>query len=348
MEKIKIMARKKKKNAVNGKSVLSIVIIVIVVVFGYLYKDQIIDFASDIIGYNNINLSGKLAVHFIDIGQGDSILIQNPENEFILIDTGEKDQYEKLTGYLDYYKITKFKYVIFTHPHSDHIGSADKIVKNYDIENIIMSNATNNTKTFERLITEIEKKNLEIIPAEPGDIYKFGDAEFIILAPNSEEYKSLNNYSVVIKLTYGNTKFLFTGDMEKESENEVISYCKNNNINLSVDVLKVAHHGSSTSSQTNFIKTVNPEYAVIMCGTDNSYNHPNLKVVDRIESNGSEILRTDLEGDIIIVSDGQSVSVAQKGRGTSGNYMPENKSDKNKNKNNEYETEQNEDFIENN
>ncbi|MCL1858387.1 MAG: MBL fold metallo-hydrolase [Oscillospiraceae bacterium] len=338
------MARKKKKNAINNKSILSIIVIIALIIFGYLYKDEIGDFVSDILENNNIDLSGKLAVHYIDVGQGDSILIQSPENEFILIDTGEKDQYEKLNSYLEHYNITKFKYVIFTHPHSDHIGSADKIVKNYDIENIIMPEVYHNTKTYEKLLTEIENKNLEINAAIPGKTFKFGGAEFIILAPNSDSYKSLNNYSVVIKLTYGNTNFLFTGDMEKESENEVITYCKNNNIDLSIDILKVAHHGSSTSSQTNFIKLLNPKYAVIMCGIDNSYNHPNLKVVDRIESNGAEILRTDLDRDIIIISDGNVVSIAQKGRGTIIDYSTEKSSGDLEDY--EYETEKNEDFIE--
>jgi len=229
--------------------------------------------------------------------------------------------------------------VILTHPHSDHIGSADKIVKNYDIENIIMSDATNNTQTFNRLVNEIEKKNLEITPAVPGETFKFGDAEFIVLAPNSEEYKDMNNYSVVIKMTYGDTDFLFTGDMEKESENEVIEYCKNNNISLDVDVLKVAHHGSSTSSQQKFVDLLKPSFAVIMLGKDNRYNHPNLKTVDRIESTGAEIFRTDEYGDIVIVSDGQTVSVAQKGRDSAGYVAPNNNTGGG-------ETEVNEDFVE--
>lgn len=337
------MARKKNKNNINGKSVLSVIIVVILVIFGYLYKDKIGDLVNEYIGDNTANLSGKLAVHFIDVGQGDSILIQNPDNEFILIDTGEKDQYEKLSSYLGHYNVKTLKYAIFTHPHSDHIGSADKIVKNYNIENIIMPEVYHDTKTFERLIDEIENKNLEITRAIPGDIYHFGEAEFIILAPNSEKYKSMNNYSVVIKLIYGSNSFLFTGDMEKESENEVIKYCQNNNMSLSADVLKVAHHGSSTSSQSNFLKQINPIFAVIMCGSDNNYNHPNLKTVERIESTGAEVLRTDLEGDIIIISNGKNVSVAQKGRNTTDNY-----SSKNSNNINEQETEKNEDFIEKN
>ena len=308
------MAKKKSKKNQNKKQNSTFVIILTIIgliVFGYFYKDKIADIIDT---GTNADVSGKFAVHYIDIGQGDSMLLQTPDNEYMLIDTGEYEYYDKLSSYLEHYNIKKFKYVIFTHPHSDHMGSADKIVKNYEIENLIMPDATNNTKTFERLVTEIENKNLDIILPVPGDKYKFGESEFIILAPISEEYKNLNNYSIVIKLTYGKNKFLFTGDMEKESENEVMDFCKKNNIDLSVDVLKLAHHGSSTSSQQSFLNLINPRYAVIMCGVDNTYNHPNLKTMERVKSTGAEILRTDSNGDIIIVSDGSKLSI-KKGRG---------------------------------
>ena len=265
--------------------------------------------------YNYTDVSGEFAVHFIDVGQGDSILIQNPDNDFMLIDTGEGNQYNKLTGYFENFNVSKFKYVVFTHPHADHIGSADKIVKNYDIETLIMPDAVNkNSQVFERLVTEIENKNLEITLPEFGAGFEFGGAEFIILAPVSEEYKNLNNYSVVILMIYGNTRFIFTGDAEKESENEIIEYCGKNNINISADILKAGHHGSSTSSQQKFLNLIQPSLAVITCGKDNSYNHPNMQVVERFESMGAEVLRTDIDGDIVIISDGRNLSV-KKGRG---------------------------------
>ena len=300
--------RKKQSAKINNKTVLGVLVVIGIIIFAYFYQDTNSDTETF------IDVSGNFAVHFIDVGQGDSILIQSPENDFMLIDTGESDQYNKLSGYLDNFNVKEFKYIIFTHPHSDHIGSADKIVKNYDIENIIMPDAINKTQTFERLITEIENKNLEITPAVRGSKFNFGDAEFIILAPSSEEYKNLNNYSVVIQMIYGNTKFIFTGDAEKESENEIIEYCERNRFNISADVLKAGHHGSSTSSRQEFINLVQPSAAVIMCGKDNSYNHPNPQTVNRFESAGAEVLRTDIYGDIVIISDGRNLSV-KKGRG---------------------------------
>ncbi|MCL1793996.1 MAG: MBL fold metallo-hydrolase [Oscillospiraceae bacterium] len=313
------MARKKTaKNTANNNIAAVIVIIALALAATFAYfKDPILNMFDD------IDMSGNFAVHFIDVGQGDSILIQNPEGQYILIDTGERDQYDKLSAYLGHYNVKDFKYVVFTHPHSDHIGSADKIVKEYNIETLIMPNAVNTSKTFERLVSEIENKNLPVIQAVPGLNFNFGEAEFIILGPCLENYKDLNNFSVVVKMTYKESVFLFTGDMEKESENEVMEFCEENNISLFADVLKVAHHGSSTSSQEIFLERIAPRYAVIFCGADNSYSHPNLKTVDRLVFSGAQVMRTDLEGDIVIVSDGEKLSV-KKGRGDFAEHDPAN------------------------
>jgi competence protein ComEC len=254
-----------------------------------------------------VDMGGNLAVHFIDVGQGDSILIQTPENEFMLIDSGENDQYSKLSGYLDYYGVKELKYAVFTHPHADHIGSAFQVVRDYTIDTLIMPPAVSNTSTFEKLMTEIENKRIGVTRAEYGRTYQLGGAELLILAPLSEEYDNLNNYSVVILLKYGNVKFLFTGDIEKGPENEIIEYCESNGFDISADVLKVGHHGSQTSSGQEFLDMVRPEYAVISCGADNDYNHPHLETVRRLEDIGANILRTDLSGDILLLTDGNEI-----------------------------------------
>ena len=299
------MAHKKTKNII-----ISVLLILTFCVFsGCEYLDSLLGDLFE----EDINLEGQFAVHFIDVGQGDSILIQTSDNEFMLIDTGEGDQYIKLTDYLEHFGVDKFKYVIFTHPHSDHMGSSDKIVKEYDIETLIMPDAYNDTQVFKRLVAAIENKNIEITPPVPGDIYKLGNAEFMILAPINDEFDNLNNASVVIEMNYGKHNFLFTGDMEKAVETDVIDYCNKNGIELSIDVLKVAHHGSNSSSQQKFLDFIKPSVAVIQCGKGNSYNHPHLQTVDRLEKIGATILRTDLEGDIIIISDGKNLSVKKGG-----------------------------------
>jgi len=300
---LKIMFNKKIKIIINIFAIF--VIISFCFLNGCAFIDSIFDSLFE--EYLDLDINGNFAVHFIDVGQGDSILIQSSENYFMLIDTGEGSQHGKLTAYLKRFGVTEFKYVVFTHPHADHIGSADKIVNDYKIETLIMPEIYHTSQTFRRLLEAMENKNMEITPPTPGKTFKLGSAEFTVLAPISEEYGNLNNYSVVIRMTYGNTSFLFTGDMEKESENEMIEYYKNQNI--AVDVLDVSHHGSSSSSQQKFLDILQPSIAVIHVGEGNSYNHPNLQVISRLESIGAKILRTDLNGDIIIISDGQNLSI---------------------------------------
>ena len=297
---------------INKKIIYAVISVLISVCLLILSGCGFFEELLDVFLEPEIDLDGNFAAHFIDVGQGDCILIQTPENYFMLIDTGERDNHGKITEYLKRFKVSEFEYVIFTHPHADHIGSADLIVRDYKINTLIMPNIYHTTQTFERLVTEIENKNMQITMPVPGEVFKFGGAEFVILAPLSEEYKNnnLNNYSVSIKMTYKNTSFLFTGDMEKESEDEVMAYHGLNNPGLlSADVLDVAHHGSSSSTQQNFLELVNPSFAVISVGRDNRYNHPSLQTIGRLESVGARILRTDLDGDIIIVSDGDNLSV---------------------------------------
>jgi beta-lactamase superfamily II metal-dependent hydrolase len=253
------------------------------------------------------------------VGQGDSILIQSA-GEFMLIDTGENSQYSKLSSYLEQFGVSEFKYVVLTHPHSDHIGSAHRIVSEYDIEKLIMPSIYHDTQTFANLLDAMDGRSLAPTRAEAGASYQFGDAEFIILAPMSEEYANLNNYSAVILMKYGNTKFLFTGDMERESENEIMRQSLENNLDISADVLKVAHHGSNSSSQTSFLDLIRPALAVIQVGEGNTHSHPNMQVISNLEDTGAEILRTDWHGDIIIISNGRSLAVRASKGGYDGRF----------------------------
>ena len=253
--------------------------------------------------------AGQFQVTFINVGQGDSILIKNPQNEFMLIDTGSSEQYGVLKAHLDSNNIEKFEYVIFTHPHADHIGSADKIIKEYDVGTLIMPRVTHDTMTFVRLLEEIEAKRMGITPAEAGTEYIFGDAKFFIVAPLKEEYSNINDYSVVIKMIYGINTFLFTGDIEKTSEEDIIAFCESQGENIIVaDVLKAAHHGSSSSSSQKFLDLVKPKIAVIL-SDGKSYGHPHLEVIERLSDIDAVILRSDLHGNIIISSNGRTLNI---------------------------------------
>lgn len=288
----------------RNTTLMSIILVMIVLIFVKFFGN----FNSDLIN------DGSLQVSFINVGQGDSILIKNSQDEFILIDTGVREQYDSLSAYLNNQKITKFEYVIFTHPHADHIGSADRIIKDYDVETLIMPVATTNTMTFTRLMEEIEAKNLLITPAEAGDEYIFGDVRFIIVAPVKKSYDNLNDYSVVIKMIHGNNSFLLTGDIEKTSEDDIMDYWESHGEEtisadiLKADILKIAHHGSSTSSSQLFLNFVNPETAVIL--TDGkSYGHPHPEVLDRLFDINAAILQSNLHGNILITSDGTEFSI---------------------------------------
>lgn len=251
------------------------------------------------------NLSGDLQVHIIDVGQGDSIFIQSAGAN-MLIDAGENDKGNIVTDYLDKLNIKKLDYVIGTHPHSDHIGGLDDIIYKYDIDTLLMPEKAHTTKTFEDVITAVQERNLILTKPAAGTTYPLGEAEFTIIAPLHYAYgDELNNYSIGIRLTHGNNSFVFTGDAEQEAEEDI---CKSKS-ELTAKVLKLGHHGSSTSTSEEFLKNVNPEYAVISCGKDNDYGHPHRESLELLKKYGVTPLRTDELGNIIFISDGKQLEV---------------------------------------
>ena len=247
---------------------------------------------------------GDLTVTFIDVGQGDSILIQQGSNA-ILIDSGAFHQRERVINTLDSLGVTYLDYVIATHPHADHMGAMNAIIDTYDIGHVMMPNAINNTVAFERMLESIANKGLRIEHPVPGRSIVAGNIELEIVAPNSERYSNLNNHSIITRLGWGETSFLFTGDAEVLSENEVLE----NGFNISADVLDVGHHGSSTSTSENFLDAVSPELAILSLAADNMYGHPHVEVMERLEARNITVYRTDTMGTIILRSDGTNISV---------------------------------------
>ena len=290
----------KGQNLRKNPSFIGLVLVVAIFAFFYFGRDNLLN--------NNINVSGEFAVHFIDVGQGDCILIEHG-GEFMLIDTGEDSKYNNLSEYLEQLGVQEFKYIILTHPHADHIGGAHNIVREYEIDKLIMPSMYHDTVTFKNLLNTMDEAGLAPTRAVAGDNYEFGEAEFLILGPMSEEYASENNYSVVILMQFGNTRFMFTGDMESLSESEIARHVQDNRLDISADLLKIAHHGSSSSSQDYFLDLIRPGIAVIQVGDGNSYGHPHRETLHRLESIHARILRNDLHGDIIIISDGRELSV---------------------------------------
>lgn len=254
-----------------------------------------------------VPLDGELQVHAIDVGNADALLIRTG-GQAMLIDAGENADGAAVVNYLQRQGVKRLDLVIATHPDADHIGGMDDVVRALDIGTLVMAfmpeGYTPTTKTYMNLLESVADKGLKITPAVPGGTYTLGDARVDILGP-AGEFTETNNQSVVCKVTYGSRRFLFMGDAEKEAENALLA----SGADLAADVIKLGHHGSNSSSQKTLLKAVSPAFALITCGEDNSYNHPSPKVIDRLQSLHITVYRCDLNGTIVLTTDGVSIHV---------------------------------------
>ncbi|MCR4861206.1 MAG: MBL fold metallo-hydrolase [Ruminococcus sp.] len=255
-----------------------------------------------------LEVNSDLSVHYIDVGQGDCELLVSG-GKTMLIDCGESQYAGKVTDYLRELGVKRLDYVVATHPHSDHMGGMASVMKQFDIGEVIMPPLPDEdvptTNFFENFLSVCEDKGLELTEAKVGDELEIGDARAKVVAPNSAKYEDLNNYSVVLLVTHGSKKFIFDGDAEKLSEKEMIS----GGMLCPVDVYKVGHHGSNSSSCAAYMKEIQPKIAVISCGAGNPYGHPKDGAIKRMSPYTEEIYRTDLCGTINIVSDGKELTV---------------------------------------
>jgi competence protein ComEC len=208
-------------------------------------------------------------------------------------------------GYLQSQGVKRLDYLILTHPHEDHIGSADSVIRNFDIGHVIMPQKAATTQTFSDVVNAIKAKSLGVTAPKVGMTLDLGsEVAAQVLAPGGSSYEDVNNYSVVVRLVYGNTSFLFTGDAQAESESQMIG----SGLNLKADVLKVGHHGSNSSTTPGFLTKVSPKYAVISVGTGNSYGHPTQVTLDNLSNAGVKVYRTDQNGTILTESDGTNIT----------------------------------------
>lgn len=321
--KAKKKVQRKVKNKIR-KSPIIISIILIIAILGaclYFFGDELgIDLFEKEDSKPSVSApkpqnGEEVYFHFIDVGQGDAILVTTKAGN-MLIDAGDLDSESQkaLDDYLKAQNITSFKYAVFTHPDADHIGSADIIVKNYDVENVIMPDFSKNTAVYKRLISAIEEKNVNLILVgededicvQSGYTFYLGSMLNTIMAP-TEDFNDANEMSVVIKASLGDIDVLLTGDAEHKSEEAMLEKYKKGE--LDCEILKVGHHGSSTSTTAAFLAAVSPETAVISCGEGNTYGHPHEPTVERLEGADVKVYRTDIAGSIVIKVDGKSYSV---------------------------------------
>ena len=255
--------------------------------------------------------NGTARVHFIDVGQGDCVLIEC-EDGAIMIDGGSNDDSQKIAAYLNEHGIEHLNCVIGTHAHADHMGGLDDVILQYDVDELIIPTKPVDMNFYKDVVKAAEKKNIPAHTAKPGDVIKISGGTLEVLDdgidtdPDTDDRSAImNNNSYVMKFTYGETTFLFTGDAEADYEREMLAKGEN----VDADVLKVGHHGSSDSCSAEFIAAVTPEYAVIQVGRDNSYGHPSKNTVSRLVRAGVGVYRNDEFGDVVVTTDGKKISI---------------------------------------
>lgn len=245
----------------------------------------------------------EATVHFIDVGQADCILIES-DGQTVLIDAGNNADGDDVISYIKNEGIKTIDYLIGTHPDEDHIGGLDVVIENFQIGTIYMPKFQATTKTFEDVLLAAKKKGLKISAPNVLETFTAGECKFQILAPD-RIYDDSNESSIVLKMEHGNNSFLFTGDAGIESEYHIEKL----GVNLHATVLKVGHHGSSSSTANSFLEAVNPSIAVISCGADNKYGHPHKETMTRLQMKDITIYRTDLNGTITMTSDGTTLEI---------------------------------------
>lgn len=309
--------RRKKSN--KGLSIVLALIAFLFVIGGALYasNEDVRNFVDSYLGTPTTKAPGvppidpngeEMAVHFIDVGQGDCTLLQTPDGS-VLVDCGEPDKGDDIIAYLESVGVTELEYFIITHPHDDHMGSAAYVLRNITVKNFVINGQQRTTKFFEEALDVVEEKGINGIIASPTDtennLFQIGALQLRILGPYKDYGDDYNNASLIIHAIYGERSFLLTGDAEKKAEEEFLKYHANE---IKCDVFAAGHHGSRTSNTAELLAAARPTYVVISCGEGNDYNHPNQEALDNFADIGAKVYRTDLVGSVVFITDGKTLT----------------------------------------
>ena len=247
-----------------------------------------------------------LTVHYIDVGQADSILLET-EGKFMLIDGGNKEDGQLVISYLQQQGVEELEAVICTHAHEDHVGGLPSVLAVFPVKAVYAPTKTYSSKVFDSFLHYVDQQGLEVTIPAPGDKLALGGVDMTVVGP-VKSYAETNDTSIVVLADYSETRFLFTGDMETPAENDMLDYW-GDRIDWNVDVLKAGHHGSDTSSGYRFVYEADPEYAIVSVGTGNTYGHPSESILSRYADAGIPLFRTDELGHVIVTTDGQNIAV---------------------------------------
>ena len=315
------MVRRKRKRKKNIS--ITLFLMLLAFLYGFYFNEINKTFALMYDEYGNallkdskeekeqlVDKDNTLKIYYLDVGQADSILIDS-NNEYMLIDGGNNNDGPLLVKYFQELGIKDIKYIVGTHPHEDHIGGIDEVINNFNINQIFIPDAITTTKTFEDLLDSIERKNLTFTVPTINNTYTLGETTIKIIYTGTDT-SDLNNSSIIIKLTYKKTSYLFTGDATNITEKKIL------NKDIKSDVLKIGHHGSKYSSTENFIKKVNPKYAIISVGKGNKYGHPNIETINLLNKYNIKTYRTDELGTILLTSDGNNIEITSFKTNTNG------------------------------
>lgn len=288
----------------NRKNIIKKIIALSIIIILFIYGNNIdYKYLTNISNQKITEENEKLKIYFLDVGQAECFLIKI-EDKYILIDAGNNINSNRIVKYFKKNNIKEFEYIIATHPHEDHIGGMSKIIYNFDTKHFLMPNIKVNIKSYDNLLKALKKKNIEIETPKIDAVYNIDNLKLKILFIGNDN-ENINDSAIIVKIEYKETSYLFTSDASKEVELKII------NKDIKSDVLKIGHHGSQYSSSAQFLKKVNPKYAIISVGKDNDYNFPKEITLEKLEKLNIKTYRTDIDKTILVKSDGKNIEVSK-------------------------------------